>query len=108
MSKAHCRIGSVDSLPAGTGCAEKVEPDVTPVEFNIKLSRLREDCNGRSGSLDTTLSLGLGHTLYAVYSGFVFHNSIYSVGIGAEFEHYLLEAAGSSRSLVGHLELPAL
>ena len=106
MREAHRRVGGVHSLSSGARRAEEVEPDVVPAQVHVEFAGLGEHGDRCRRSLDTSLGLGLGHSLDAVHAGFIFHHPVDSVAAG-QLEDYLLEAAGSAGRLVGHLDLPA-
>ena len=108
MGEADCRIGGVDPLSAGTGCAEEVFADICGVELDVELAGLGENCHGGGRSLDTALGFGLRHPLHAVHAAFVLHSTVHSVGVGGQLEHHLLVASRGAETLVGYLQFPAL
>lgn len=61
------RVGLVDVLAAGTGCAIGIHPQVGRVDLDSRLLvRLGQYRHGARGGVDTALGFGLRHALHAV------------------------------------------
>ncbi len=74
-SSWHCTTSS------GTGGAEEVFADIGRIELDIELTGFREHGHGSGRCLDAALGFRLGHALYAVHAGFVFHHAVYAVEV---------------------------
>src|SRR4030042_2894456 len=93
MSNAHGAFSRINRLPAGTGRAKSVNPQILFFYFKINLFGLGKNGYGGGGSVYSSRFFRFGNSLHAVDARFVFHFAVCSRAV--YFKNYFLKAADS-------------
>src|SRR6056297_2357562 len=72
MRDSHRRFRAVDMLPARATGTHRIDPQLTLVQREINLLRLRQNRHGGSRSVDASAGFRIGNTLHAMHATFEF------------------------------------
>ena len=89
---AHGGVGCVHRLPARTGRAERVNPQVFGFDLDVDVFGFGKNGDRDSGGVDASLLLGGGDALHAVHSTLVFQLRIDAVALD-DGDHFLQAAS---------------
>ena len=105
MDDAHCRVGLVDVLTAGTAGTHRLDLQIVHVDIKLFRFHLRRDQHRRCRRVDASLAFGLWYTLYAVAAGFKLQAAIHP--IPADLAGNQRKAAGLAIVHLDRLHAPA-
>ena len=105
MSQTHRGVGGIDTLSTVTGRTHDIDTDILLVDLYVHFLCLRHDCYGNGGSVNSSAGLGLGHTLYTMYAGLVFHHGVRALAV--DHKGHALHTADADLVGLHQLHLPA-
>ena len=107
MGQTHCRVCGINTLPTVSRCSHHVDPDILIINNNINIIiYLRHNCHADCGGMDTSAGFCLRHTLYPVYTAFIFQLGICTLSGNCEAD--FLHATDSDLIYIQKLCLPSL
>ena len=106
MRDAHRGIGRVHRLPARTRRAERVNPQILRLDFDVDFIGFGQYGDGGSRSVNAALLLGLRNALHAVHAALILQLGIDFVPLNRS--NHFLHSAKRRRRAFQNFHLPAL